>query len=121
MVISEKTGKPVRCTKQCENCDRLKDGAPLSLDSFFDEDGYEVATNPAESSSVLEEMLLQDCLELLREKDPVLADVFDELCEGISTRKIADNLFDGNHWTARTSVDKVRQILGEFVKREDLI
>ena len=47
--VSDGKGKLKRCELDCKSCEKMKDGAPLSLESFFEETELEFMT---ESHSV---------------------------------------------------------------------
>ena len=119
-VKSPKTGRLIKCTKPCSKCDKLKDGAPLSLDSFKDEDGYETADAPCAEDHILGELLVQQCRQTLYDHKPILATIFDELCNDVSQRGIADIIGKSHRYT-RDLIDEMREILSEVVSREDLL
>ncbi len=120
MIPSPKTGKLIKCTASCKNCKKFKDGAPLSLDAFVDEDGFEAEDTPCEEDSILGELLHEQCVRNLRSVNPLLVTIFEELCEEASQRDIAAVIGKSHRYT-RDLIDEMREILNEVVSREDLL
>ena len=120
MVPSEKTGKLVRCKKPCKDCPFMKNGAPLSLDRFVDEDGYEQHDHTInEEASTLTSLLFCNLMGKLKEEAPELAVVFSGLFDGKSQRKLERSM-GIPHSTMTGKVAEMRKILQRYVTREDI-
>ncbi len=124
MVPSKITGKLVRCTKSCKNCDKMKSGAVLSLEAFEDEFDYEPeglnrqATKECDTALTL--MLVADLITKLRGQSPELATIFEAMFNGASQREIERELGIA-HGTMTDMVKRMRKILQQSVSREDII
>lgn len=62
--VSDGKGKLKRCELDCKSCEKMKDGAPLSLEYFFEETELEFEDHDAnQCEAVLTAMLFEDLLE----------------------------------------------------------
>lgn len=103
-----------------QNCDRMKEGATLSLDAFFEENELEfedVSTNHFET--ILTAMLFEDLLEKLHQQAPDLASIFEMLYDVKSQYPIAE-LIGKPQTTVNYMIRRMRMILQQQVNREDL-
>ena len=61
--VSDGKGKLKRCELDCKSCEKMKDGAPLSLESFFEETELEFEDPDAnQCEAILTAMLFEDLL-----------------------------------------------------------
>lgn len=120
-MVSNGNGKLKRCEKDCKSCEKMKDGAPLSLDSFYEKTELEFEEPSAnQCDAVLTAMLFEDLLESLRSQAPDLAKIFEMLYDGKSQYAIAE-LIDKPQSTVNYMIKRIRTILQQQVNREDLI
>ena len=115
-VPSERTGKLVRCHSCCDTCERRRDGAPLSLDEFADDDDFEPSSDCFES--VIDELLTSEILEKLEAQSPELAMIFEFLLDGLNAAEIAKEL-KLTRKAARNRISKVRLTLEAEINRDD--
>ena len=117
---SDGKGKLKRCELDCKSCEKMKDGAPLSLESFFDETELEFEDPDAnQCEAILTAMLFEDLLENLHKQAPDLASIFEMLYDGKSQYAIAE-LIGKPQTTVNYMVKRMRTILQQHVGREDL-
>ena len=118
--VSDGKGKLKRCELDCKSCEKMKDGAPLSLESFFEETELEFDDPDAnQCEAILTAMLFEDLLEKLHQQAPDLASIFEMLYDGKSQYAIAD-LIGKPQTTVNYMVKRMRIILQQQVGREDL-
>lgn len=120
MVKSPKTGKLIKCKGCCEKCDRMKDGLPLSLDMFYEETELELPDDRQSHRNIDAELLFEQLLSLLEKQAPELAHIFEEMYNGTSQREIERELGIA-HGTMTDMVKRMREILQQFVSRDDII
>ncbi len=98
----------------------MKDGAPLSLESFFEETELEFEDSAAnQCETVLTAMLFEDLLDNLRNKAPELAPIFEMHYDGKSQRTIA-NLINRPQSSVNDMIKRMRAILQQHINRDDL-
>ncbi len=118
--VSDGSGKLKRCELDCKNCKNMKDGAPLSLEYFFEETELEFEDPDANQCEViLAAMLFEDLLEKLHQQAPDLASIFEMLYDGKSQHTIAE-LIGKPQTTVNYMVKRMRMILQQHVGRKDL-
>lgn len=120
MVKSPKTGKLIKCKGCCEKCDRMKDGLPLSLDMFYEETELELPDDRQSHRDIDAELLFEQLLSLLEKQAPELAHIFEEMYNGTSQREIERERGIA-HGTMTDMVKRMREILQQFVSRDDII
>ena len=120
MVRSPKTGKLIKCKGSCEKCDRMKDGLPLSLDSFYEETEFELPDERQSTRNIDAELLFEQLLALLEKQAPELAHIFEEMYNGTGQREIERELGIA-HGTMTDMVKRMRVILQQSVSRGDII
>ena len=116
---SDGKGKLKRCELDCKSCEKMKDGAPLSLESFFEETELEFEdpdTNQCEA--ILTAMLFEDLLEKLRSQAPELAPIFEMLYDGKSQRTIA-TIIGKPQSSLNYMVKRMEKIIQQHIKRDD--
>ena len=118
-VRSEKSNKSIRCDGICENCERMRDGAPLSLDELFEKNEYEVSDYRQSLQSIDTLVLFEQLLALLKKQSPILAQIFMALYNEIPQREIAKEI-GIPHSTATDLIKKMRIILQNNVSKEDI-
>lgn len=119
-IVSDGKGSLKRCDMDCKACKKMKDGAPLSLESFFEETELEfedLAANQCET--ILTAMLFEDLLESLHKKAPELAPIFEMLYDGKSQRTIA-TLINKPQSSVNDMIKRMRTILQQHISRDDL-
>jgi hypothetical protein len=113
-------GKSKHCENDCKSCERMKEGATLSLDAFFDENASEFEDTEAnECATILTAMLFKDLIGSLRSKAPELAPIFEMLYDGKSQYVIAE-LIGKPQTTVNYMIKRMRTILQQQVSREDI-
>ena len=118
--VSAGDGKLKRCELDCKACKKMKDGAPLSLESFFKETKLEFEDPGAnQSEAILTAMLFEDLLEMLHQQAPDLASIFEMLYDGKSQRTIA-HLINKPQSSVNDMVKRMRAILQQRISRDDL-
>jgi hypothetical protein len=118
--VSDGKGKLKRCELDCKACEKMKDGAPLSLESFFEETELEFEEPSSNQCDVvLTAIVYEDLLEILRKQAPDLAPLFEMLYDGKSQRAIAD-LINSPQSSLNYRIKRMRAILQPHVSREDL-
>lgn len=118
--ISDGKGKLKRCEMDCKVCKKMKDGAPLSLESFFEETELEFEDHDANQCEItLTAMLFDDLMGSLRDKDLELAPIFEMLYDGKSQRAIAD-LINKPQSSVNDKIKRMRTILQQYISRDDL-
>lgn len=118
--VSDGKGKLKRCELDCKSCEKMKEGAPLSLESFFEETELEFEDHDAnQCEAILTAMLFEDLLEKLHQQSPDLASIFEMLYDGKSQYAIAE-LIGKPQTTVNYMVKRMRTILQQHVGREDL-
>lgn len=80
-----------RCTQKCSECDRQKDGAPLSLEKFR-ESGYKPGESESTEDIVLQLLLLEKLAEELRRLAPTDELILRLFGDGKSEREISQIL-----------------------------
>lgn len=119
-MVSNGNGKLKRCEKDCKSCDKMKDGAPLSLDSFYEENGLEFEEPSAnQCDAILTKMIFDDLLEGLGSLNPDLAIIFQMLYDGKTQREIG-KLIDKPQTTVNYMIKRMSTLLQQQVNREDL-
>ena len=121
MVRSEKTNRLVRCTKSCANCEKLKTGAPLSLDALSEELNTEPINNAATSSdcdTALTLLLMKQLLNKLKKQSPELATIFSMLLDEESHQAIADAIGKPRQTTSDI-IARLKKQLQKEISRED--
>lgn len=119
-VVSDGKGKLKRCEMSCKTCKEMKDGAPLSLEAFFEDTELEFQEPSAnQCDTVLTAMVYEDLLETLRKQAPDLAPLFGMLYDGKSQRAIAD-LIGSPQSSLNYRIKRMKTILQQHVSREDL-
>ena len=118
--VSDGKGKLKRCELDCKSCEKMKDGAPLSLESFFEETELEFEDPDAnQCEAILTAMLFEDLLEKLHSQAPELASIFEMLYDGKSQYAISE-LIGKPQTTVNYMVKRMRTILQRHIGREDL-
>ena len=118
--VSDGKGKLKRCELDCKACRKMKDGAPLSLESFFEETELEFEDHDAnQCEAILTAMLFEDLLEKLHSQAPDLATIFEMLYDGKSQRTIA-NLINKPQSSVNDMIKRMRAILQQHISRDDL-
>lgn len=80
-----------RCTGDCKTCQYLREGAPLSLDTMFD-DGLDVADGSCLEDVIELKMKIKILHEALNNLDPADRDIITLFAERNSDRKISEKL-----------------------------
>ena len=118
--VSDGKGKLKRCELDCKSCEKMKDGAPLSLESFFEETELEFEDASAnQCETILSAMLFEDLLDNLRQLAPELTPIFEMLYDGQSQYAIAE-LIGKPQTTVNYMVKRMRSILQHDVSRDDI-
>ena len=118
--VSDGKGKLKRCELDCKACEKMKDGAPLSLESFFEETEREFEDPDAnQCEAILTAMLFEDLFESLRNQAPELAPIFEMLYDGKSQHTIA-HLMNKPQSSVNDMVKRMRAILQQRISRDDL-
>lgn len=118
--VSDGNGKLKRCEMDCKACKKMKDGAPLSLESFFEETELEFEDPAAnQCETILAAILFEDLLDSLRKKAPELAPIFEMLYDGKSQRTIA-TLINKPQSSVNDMIKRMRTILQQHTNRDDL-
>lgn len=98
----------------------MKEGATLSLDSFYKENAFEFEDPAANQCEIiLTAMLFEDLLESLLNKAPELAPIFEILYGGKSQRTIA-NLINKPQSSINDMIKRMRAILQQNISQNDL-
>ena len=119
-MVSDGRGKLKRCEEDCKNCEKMKEGATLSLEAFFEENELEFeAAYAIQCETILTAMLFDDLLDKLRQLAPELAPIFEMLYDGQSQYAIA-KLIGKPQTTVNYMIKRMRMILQQHVGREDL-
>lgn len=119
-MISNGNGKLKRCEKDCKSCEKMKDGAPLSLDSFYEETELEFEELSANQLDIIiTDFFLDDLIEMLHQQNPDFAVIFKMLYDEKTQREIA-KLIDKPQTTVNYMIKCIRKILQQHVDREDL-
>lgn len=119
-IVSDGKGRLKRCEMDCKVCKKMKDGAPLSLESFFEETELEFEDPAAKQcETILTVMLFEDLLDSLRNKAPELAPIFEMLYDGKSQRTIA-NLINKPQSSVNDMIKRMRTILLQHISQDDL-
>ena len=118
-IVSDGKGKLKRCEMDCKVCKKMKDGAPLSLESFFEETELEFEDPDAnQCEAILTAMLFEDLLEKLHSQAPELATIFEMLYDGKSQRTIA-TIIGKPQSSLNYMVKRMEKILQQHISRED--
>ena len=118
--VSDGKGKLKRCELDCKSCEKMKDGAPLSLESFFEETELEFEDADAnQCEAILTAMLFEDLFESLRNQAPELAPIFEMLYDGKSQRTIA-TIIDKPQSSLNYMIKRMKKILQQHISRDDL-
>lgn len=119
-MVSDGRGKIKRCEEDCKNCEKMKEGATLSLEAFFEENELEFEDASAnQCETLLTAMLFEDLLDKLRKLAPELTPIFEMLYDGKSQYAIAE-LIGKPQTTVNYMIKRMRMILQQQVNREDL-
>lgn len=119
-IVSDGKGRLKRCEMDCKACKKMKDGAPLSLESFFEETELEFEDSAAnQCKTILTAMLFEDLINSLRNKAPELAPIFEMLYDGKSQRAIGD-LINKPQSSVNDMIKRMRTILQQHISRDDL-
>lgn len=119
-MISNGKGKLIRCEKDCKSCEKMKSGAPLSLDYFYEKTELEFEEPSAnQCDTILTAMIFEDLLGIVKQQDPSLVPIFEMLYDGKSQHAIAE-LIGKRQSTVNYMVKCLREILQQYVNREDL-
>lgn len=87
--VSDGKGGLKRCTEDCSECSRTKEGNVLSLDGL-EEAGYSVEDRAQDVAEIVaEKVLLEELFKALEELDPNSHHICKLLMEGCSKREIA--------------------------------
>lgn len=117
--VSDGKGKLKRCELDCKACEKMKDGAPLSLESFFEETELEFEDPDAnQCEAILTAMLFEDLLEKLHSQAPELATIFEMLYDGKSQRTIA-TIIGKPQSSLNYMVKRMEKIIQQHIRRED--
>ena len=118
--VRDGNGKLKRCELDCKTCKKMKDGAPLSLESFFEETELEFeAPDAIQCEAILTAMLFEDLFESLRNQAPELAPIFEMLYDGKSQRTIA-TIIDKPQSSLNYMIKRMKKILQQHISRDDL-
>ncbi len=118
--ISDGNGKLKRCELNCKSCEKMKDGAPLSIESFFEKTEFEFEDPEANRcDAILTAMLFEDLLDKLQQQAPDFASIFEMLYDGKSQYAIAE-LIGKPQTSVNYMIKRIRKILQQHVDREDL-
>lgn len=118
--VSDGNGNLKRCELDCKACKKMKDGAPLSLESFFEETELEFEDPDAnQCEAILTAMLFEDLLESLRNQAPELAPIFEMLYDGKSQRTIA-TIIDKPQSSLNYMIKRMKKIIQQHISRDDL-
>jgi hypothetical protein len=119
-MVSDGKGRLKCCEMNCKGCKKMKDGAPLSLESFFEETELEFEDPAAnQCETILTAMLFEDLLKSLRKKAPELAPIFEMLYDGKSQCTIA-NLINKPQSSVNDMIKRMRSLLQQHICRDDL-
>ena len=123
MIVSEKTGKLIRCTKPCKDCPHMRSGSDLSLD-LFEEQEYEPEDITGKTydscRSVLTYLLIDELLAKLDEQNPEFATIFRMLLDEASHKEIS-TVIGKPRQTTSDIVARLKKELQKFVSREDIL
>lgn len=118
--VSDGKGKIKRCDGDCKKCKKMKEGATLSIEAFFEENELEFEDASAnQCETILSAMLFEDLLDKLRQLAPELTPLFEMLYDGQSQYAIAE-LIGKPQTTVNYMVKRMRSILQHDVSRDDL-
>lgn len=78
-----------RCTKDCSNCKKQRNGTPYSLDSFSDDFGFEPAAKIDVAELVMDKLLLEELYSVLNELDSDNRRIIELFSLGLPEREIA--------------------------------
>ena len=118
-MVSDGKGRLKRCENDCKNCERMKEGATLSLDSFYEENGFEFEDPAAnQCETILTAILLEDLLKSLRDKAPELAPIFEMLYDGKSQRTIA-TIIGKPQSSLNYMVKRMEKIIQQHIRKDD--
>jgi hypothetical protein len=120
-MVSDGKGKLKRCELDCKSCEKMKAGAPLSLESFFEETKLEFEdTSANQCETILTAMLFEDLLEILRKKAPDLSSIFEMLYDEKSQYAIAE-LINKAQTSVNYLIKRLRTLLQQNISRDDLL
>ena len=118
--VSDGKGKLKRCELGCKSYEKMKQGSPLSLDSFYKENSFEFEDhNSNHCEAILTAMVFENLLKSLRSKAPELATIFEMLYDGNSQRTIA-NFINKPQSSVNDMIKRMRTILQQYISRDDL-
>ena len=118
--VSDGKGKTKRCDGDCKKCKKMKEGATLSIEAFFEENELEFEDASANQCEIiLSAMLFEDLLDKLRQLAPELATIFEMLYDGKSQRTIA-TIIGKPQTTVNYMVKSMRSILQHDVSLDEL-
>jgi len=118
-MVSDGKGKLKRCELDCKKCKKLKDGAPLSLESFFQETELEFEDPDAnQCEAILTAMIFEDLLKKIHSQAPELATIFEMLYDGKSQRNIA-TIIGRPQSSLNYMVKRMEKIIQQHIRRED--
>lgn len=119
-IVSDGRGKIKRCEEDCKNCEKMKEGATLSLEAFFEDNELEFEDASANKcETILTAMLFEDLLDKLRQLAPALTSIFEMLYDGKSQYAIAE-IIGKPQTTVNYMIKRMRMILQQQVNREDI-
>ena len=118
--VSDGKGKTKRCEGDCKKCEKMKEGATLSIEAFFSKNELEFEDASAnQCETILSAMLFEDLLDKLRQLAPELTPIFEMLYDGQSQYAIAE-LIGKPQTTVNYMVKRMRSLLQHDVSRYDL-
>ena len=118
--VSDGKGKTKRCEGDCKKCEKMKEGATLSIEAFFEKNELEFEDASAnQCETILSAMLFEDLLDNLRQLARELTPIFEMLYDGQSQYAIAE-LIGKPQTTVNYMVKRMRSILQHDVSRDDL-
>lgn len=117
--VSDGKGKTKRCDGDCKKCEKMKEGATLSIEAFFEENELEFEDASANQCEIiLSAMLFEDLLDKLRQLAPELATIFEMLYDGKSQRTIA-TIIGKPQSSLNYMVKRMEKIIQQHIRRED--
>jgi DNA-directed RNA polymerase specialized sigma24 family protein len=101
-----------RCTDDCKNCQYLREGTPLSLDTMFS-DGLDVADESCLEDVIELKMKIEALRDALNNLGPADRDIITGFANGESDRKIAERLN-----RPQTTISYRRKLILKQLRRE---
>lgn len=88
-IPDEKGGFKV-CRQSCKNCERNRTGLLDSLDVAQEQTGYEVPDSSTDAFMIATlKVVFEDLIGKLRKQNPILADILEDIYQGLSQEEIA--------------------------------